>query len=126
METFYIEDGRSTPEILLRPEADLYHITGNSFPANPLRFYEPVLEWFSSFFASKNTPNELNIRLEFSYLNTASQKQIVRLLKLIAKNKNDKKTLIEWYYPVDDLDMLETGQRFQKICDLTFEYKKMN
>ena len=123
METFYIEDGRTTPEILLRPEADLYYITGNSFPANPLRFYEPVIDWFSSFFASKTIPIELNIRLEFSYLNTASQKQIVRLLKLIAKNSENRKTLVEWYYPSDDPDMLETGQRFEKISNLQFKYR---
>ena len=122
METFYIEDGRTTPEILLRPEADLYYITGNSFPANPLRFYEPVLEWFSSFFESKSSPNEMTIRLEFNYLNTASQKQIVRLLKLIARNSSDKKTTIEWYYPGDDPDMLEAGQRFEKITSLKFKY----
>jgi len=122
METFYIEDGRTTPEILLRPEADLYYITGNSFPANPMRFYQPVIEWFSNFFQSKTIPNEITIRLEFNYLNTASQKQIVRLLKLIGRNSKDKSIIVEWYYPSDDPDMLEAGQRFEKLSDLKFDY----
>lgn len=122
METFYIEAERTTPEVLLRPEADLYYITGNSFPANPLRFYEPVLNWFTEFLKSASKIKELALRLEFNYLNTASQKQIARLIKILGQSLIRDKIIIEWYYHNDDPDMLEAGQRFQRLSNLKFDY----
>ncbi|NJO90729.1 MAG: DUF1987 domain-containing protein [Chloroflexia bacterium] len=113
METLYIEAERTTPEVLLRPEADLYYITGNSFPANPLRFYEPVLEWFNKFLKTVTSIKVLALRMEFNYLNTASQKQIARLVRHLADSQISEQVLIEWYYHSDDLDMLEAGQRLQ-------------
>ncbi len=122
METLYIEAERTTPEVLLRPEADLYYITGNSFPANPLRFYEPILEWFNKFLKTVISIKILALRLEFNYLNTASQKQIARLIRHLAESKISDKVLIEWYYHNDDMDMLEAGQRLQKLTNLRFDY----
>ncbi len=122
METLYIEAERTTPEVLLRPEADLFYITGNSFPANPLRFYEPIIEWFNKFLKTVTSIKVLALRMEFNYLNTASQKQIARLIRVLGESSISEKVLVEWYYQNDDVDMLEAGQRFQRLANLKFDY----
>lgn len=122
METLYIEAERTTPEVILRPESDLYYIRGNSFPANPFRFYEPVLEWFDKFLKSASSVEKLAVRLEFNYLNTASQKQIARLIKHLDESPVSEKVTIDWYYHNDEPDMLEAGQRLQKLSNLKFVY----
>ena len=122
METLYIEAERTTPEVLLRPEADLFYISGNSFPANPFRFYEPIHNWFETLVSSGTVIKSINLRFEFNYLNTSSQKQIILLIKQLEKGLGKEKVSIIWCYNKEDKDMLEAGQRLQNLTKLKFEF----
>ncbi len=122
METFYIEAGKYTPEVLFRPESNVFYIIGNSYPENPLPFYQRVFEWFNSYFVSLEMMNEITIHIELEYFNTATAKQIAKLFRIIENNPAGDRVTIKWCYNSTDTDMLETGERFKRLSKLKFEF----
>jgi hypothetical protein len=126
MENLYIEPGRSTPEILLRPEVDIFSFSGNSYPVDPVSFYQPVLDWFEGFLSRSDEEKEITIRFELDYFNTASSKQIAKLLRLFEDYPAGGRITIRWQYNPHDVDMREAGERFKKFSKLKFELKPTN
>lgn len=114
-----------TPEIYFNTERNMLDISGRSIPMNPEKFWSSVMSWFirNSF---KN--QEMIISLNFDYLNSGSQKFLVRLLRLL-KESADKGLLPErtiiWKYPNYDQDMLEIGQDLEFVSGINFVYEEI-
>jgi hypothetical protein len=49
------------------------------------------------------------------YLNSASSKRMLELLKIMDANSKIKSFIINWHYEEGDDDTLETGQIFEEI-----------
>ena len=110
----------TTPAITLDKSQGCFEISGWSHPEDAVNFYAPVLEWMNSY---AGTPNpETVFTFHFQYYNTASAKQIFRLISLLEEVAKKSKTKIKWGYDSDDSDMLSSGERFSKMSTVPFEF----
>lgn len=110
-----------TPEVRLDRAKNIFEINGWSHPEDAISFYAPVFEWLESYVKSPNEKTDFHFNLQ--YYNTASAKQIFRILSLLEEiSKSNKKITVYWHYDKEDVDMLSAGERYAKMLMLPFEY----
>jgi len=104
MEDLYINNTNSTPEINFERSGKL-KIEGKALPEDPKRFFDPLFKWVNEL-----DSDQVDIQIKLEYVNTSSSKRIIELIKSIDNNPRIKKVDLNWYYEIDDADMLEFGQ----------------
>lgn len=108
MDNIVIKETENTPEISFKTTGKMY-IKGKSLPEDPIKFYTPLFKW-----AEEIDADDVQIDVKLEYVNTSSSKNILELVKLVDKNPNIKKLILNWYYEEDDMDMLEFGQMIER------------
>jgi hypothetical protein len=117
---FVIDAGEDTPLVSMKKKAAIGSmlIKGISMPENPLEFYIPLNEKISGFF--EDSVRELNIEIDLQYINSMSNKQILKLIRNLTAREG--KLQVNWkYQPNDDL-MKTKGEEIKAIfpqLDLT-------
>ena len=120
MEVLKIDKTGDKPNVILDSENNIFEFSYRSLPENAIDFYTPILNWIDEY---SNSPNELtSVDFKLEYFNTASAKQIAKVLLKLHAISQTSKVLIKWYYDHDDTDMLASGQRYSKLIDLDFEF----
>ncbi|MGD1844867.1 MAG: DUF1987 domain-containing protein [Salibacteraceae bacterium] len=121
MDTIHIEGTPKTPTINFNPENGLLEIQGRSIPENAVDFYKPVVDWLTEYAQSPVGQTVMNIQLE--YFNTSSSKCILDVLKKleVINNQSSGSVKVRWHYEEDDEDMLEAGEDYEAIIDVSFE-----
>ncbi len=123
MKAFIIDKQEDTPSVCLDKEKAIFEISGRSLPENAIAFYEPILQWLNQY---KQDPlPETNFDFKLEYFNTASAKQIAKVLLLLQEISQKSKVLIRWHYLKDDTDMHASGVRFSKLLKIPFEFYEM-
>jgi hypothetical protein len=107
------------PCLELNSKTGLIQIRGRSLPEDAFSFYQPVLEWLNEYAASPASQSEFIFNLE--YFNTASAKQIYKILSIAAEICKKHKAVVKWYYDSGDMDMRSSGQRFSSLCAVPIE-----
>jgi hypothetical protein len=116
METLAIKPTADTPRVLFE-RTGILQMQGRSLPENPNIFYRPLLEWA----VNCDIENvEFNFQLE--YFNTASSKLVFELLKAFKQNATIKNFLVKWHYEEGDDDSFETGQQYNNLLKIPFEF----
>lgn len=124
MEALIIEKTEDTPGIILDPSNGKFEISDRSLPENANGFYAPVFEWLDKY--SENPDSNVTFVFSLEYFNTASAKQIAKVLLLLEKLSKKTKVLIVWKYRAEDTDMQSSGIRYSKLLDVEFELEVMN
>ena len=121
MTTLVIEpQDDTTPGVMLDQQKGVFEIAGWSHPEDAISFYMPVLEWINHY---AQTPNSgTNFHFKFQYYNTASAKQIFRVISSLEDVAKKSKVKIHWHYDAEDTDMLSAGERFSKMSTVQFEF----
>jgi len=109
MKNIIVEPTTSTPAIKFRADGRLL-MEGRSLPENVLNFYLPLIEW-----ANKLTAQVVKFDVNLEYINSASSKKILELLKVLDANNHIKELIVNWHYELDDEDALENGQIFEDL-----------
>jgi uncharacterized Fe-S radical SAM superfamily protein PflX len=109
MKEIIIEKTVSTPAIEFYDDGRML-IEGRSLPEDVNIFYKPLIEWVA---ALKTEQVKIDINLE--YINSASTKKLLEMLKSIDANNCIKSFIINWHYEEGDDDNLETGQIFEEL-----------
>ncbi len=109
MNNLIIDSTNATPEIRFETNGKI-SIKGKSLPENPKKFYEPIFKWIDEFEAE-----QVNVDIKLEYVNTSSSKNILELIKKMDKNHKIKNLDLNWYYEIDDVDMLEFGEMIARI-----------
>lgn len=117
MEDLNLEGTAKTPTVDFKSNGELL-IKGRSIPENSIEFYKPIIDWISDYGNGPQSDTSVNIQLE--YFNTSSSKCILDVFKKL-ESLPDTSVKIKWYYEEDDEDMLEAGEDYEAIIDLTFE-----
>lgn len=104
MEDLLIEPTAKTPLIDFSLSGKLA-IAGTSFPENAKEFFDPVIDW-----AGELQTENINLDLILEYMNTASAKKVLELLRKLESNLRIQNLTVNWYYDKDDEDSLEAGQ----------------
>ena len=120
MNNLIIKTTEDTPEIKFEPEKNIFEISKRSLPENAIEFYAPVFEWLDNYIKNPNITSVFDFKLE--YFNTASAKQIAKILMNLKDLSKKSEVIIRWYYDAEDVDMLITGKRYEKIIGLKFEF----
>jgi hypothetical protein len=119
MNTLHIEATKSTPEIDFDPARHLLRITGQSYPENSFKFYEPVIAWMEEYFGL--TGMETVIELNLPYINTSSSRSIMMIIALLEKMyQGGQKVELRWYYDPENDSELECAEEFKE--DTTFPF----
>ncbi len=120
LEALIIESKEDTPKVVLDSINKVFQISERSLPENAIGFYEPVLEWLNQYATDPVEITIFNFSLE--YFNTASAKQIAKILLILENIAKKQRVAINWYYKKEDSDMLSSGTRFSKLIDLNFSF----
>lgn len=107
------------PEIQFNRLSGELSIKGRSMPEDAFTFYKPAIEWLTEY--SKNPHNETNLIINLEYFNTASAKQIFKIISVVTEIAKNAKVTVKWYYDSGDRDMQASGQRFSKLSNMPFE-----
>ena len=119
MNDLIIEATEETPKIFFKKDENIFIISERSLPENAVEFYIPVFEWLEQY---KTCPNiETIVDFKLDYFNTASAKQITKLLLLLEGIAKTNKVKIRWFYKKEDLDMRSSGLRYDKLINMKFE-----
>lgn len=124
--TFIAEPQVKTPSIHFDSKTGVFEINGRSLPENPHQFYLPLFIWLEHYIENPAPKTTLNIQLE--YFNSSSTKCIVemfRKMEQISKNRKSEVS-INWLYASDDEEMLESGENFKSILEVTFNLVPFN
>ena len=124
----YIKNATAnSPKILFDPENNYFEISGDSRPEHVSDFYEPIYLWLDSYLAeliSQNQKNEICLKIQLNYFNSASEKSLLRVAKkMFPYIEAGISVVIEWYSIEEDDDMLDVGEDFQELSKVPFVFK---
>jgi len=120
MENLFIQGTQHTPEVDFREDGSLL-IRGRSIPENSLAFFQDIYNWLDVYAAKPNDVTEIGFQLD--YFNTSSSKCILDVLKKLEKiHTSGNKVFVKWYYDEEDDDMLESGEDYQDLIDINFDF----
>ena len=111
MKNITYEPTTSTPEVRFNTDGRLL-MEGRSLPENVQRFFNPLIEWAKALEAEV-----VKMDLNLEYLNSASSKKLLEILRALDRNDCIKEFIINWHYEADDEDALESGQIFEDLLD---------
>ena len=122
MKQLEIAETSNTPHIMLDPINNTFLIEGKSFPEDSKEFYRPIIEWLEEYKSTK--PSSININVNLFYLSSSSVISIKQvLLKVVDLQNLGAKVVVVWSYDGDDDDIKKTGEDYQKLLKLDFQYK---
>ena len=119
MTPLLIQRENDTPEIVLDSERGIFTITGRSIPENAVSFYKPVLDWLQDY--SKKPLEHTDIHFRYDYFNTASAKQIAKIMLATERLSKQNKVTVKWHYASGDTDMRTDGMRYKELTDIDIE-----
>lgn len=104
-----IEATNTTPAVYYGEDKKLV-IKGRSIIEDVMKFYQPLIDW-----AGMLAVDKLTVEIDIDFMNSASSKKLLNLLKVLDANNKIKKLNIHWRYEEDDEDALEQGQIFEEL-----------
>lgn len=100
-----IKQTKKTPLVII--DKDQLKIIGRSMPEDTTNFYKPI---FDKIVSSKK--DSITAHIDLEYFNSTSSKCMYNLIYYISNNF--KESNINWYHDVDDDDMVEYIEDFEK------------
>jgi len=122
MEALIIQNSDDTPAVNFDPVKGIFELSGRSLPENAIQFYTPLLEWMNTYIQSPSSASTFNFN--FEYLSTSSTKQVMKLILMADKLSKSSKVTVNWQYDKGDEDMMQTGERLQKLTSLQFNFRE--
>lgn len=119
MENLILNPTEDTPHVVFDVENSEYRITGRSLPENAVAFYLPLIDWLRDF--ENSTINTMIFHFKLDYFNTASAKQITKVLLTLQNLSQSKNVEIKWHYYTEDYDIKSSGARFAKLIKANIE-----
>jgi len=121
MESLYIEQAKSTPKIEFDLILNKLVLSGQSYPENSFKFYQPVLNWIDDYFNQSECESKVEVVINLSYFNTSSSKCIMMLLERFEEAyKKGVDITINWYYDIENESELECAEEFKEDVTLPF------
>lgn len=109
-----IEKTNSTPNINFNYEMRKLMISGESFPENAAKFYEPVITWIKQYLENIDE-EETEVEFEIIYFNSSTSKIFMNIFGLFDEEvKNGKNIIINWIASEDNEAAIECGEEFKE------------
>lgn len=121
MQPFVREAKATTPYVRIDYDTGNIELKGVSHPENVFTFYNPLFDAIKAF--NKEPVDQVVINFSLEYFNTSSARCLFLILKEIkALGMTGKNVTVNWFYEEEDEDMLETGEDFQELIELPFNF----
>lgn len=112
------EDG---PEVNFNKEDKTFRITGNSYPENCEKIYEPILDFIDNYKVEEN--KELNFEFHYNLINSTSTVYVAQMVvKIAALVEKGLVVSAKWYYDEFDEELLDLGEKLASISKLPIEF----
>lgn len=112
-----------SPQIMFDPSRGILDIFGKSLPENIIDFYSPLEQAVVEYI--DNPQPETIISFDLVYLNSASTKRILEVIRHFEKLHNSGgKVVFNWYHDQFDEDMRDEGEEFARLTDLAVKIIK--
>ncbi len=109
-----------TPSVKISEEEQRIIITGPSRLEDPSPFYENLIVLLEETII--NFKSRFSIDFKLNYLNSSSSKWLFHILKNIQNRYGSSRTMsVNWYYDMDDENMLEAGEVFSNLLSVPFK-----
>lgn len=122
MEPLIIDKTGDTPNIILDPANNRFEISERSLPENANGFYAPVFKWLTEYL--ENPDDRIDFIFNLEYFNTASAKQIAKVLLFLEKLSKKSEVKIIWRFKKEDTDMQASGSRYAKLLNVPFQLEE--
>ena len=120
MKPLIIKPTEKSPLIELK-EGEL-NFRGCSIINDPRVFFDPVLDWLEEYVV--DPPDMTVVNIDYEYIDSASVKTFYEVLKILEPLSKSKKLQLNWYYEVDDPEILELGEIIQAKMRMDFVFVK--
>ncbi|MEH0156631.1 DUF1987 domain-containing protein [Limibacter armeniacum] len=113
MEALLIEQKEFIPLIDFNTDSDILSISGQSYHEYTTEFFQPVFKWLREYLSTPN--REVTLNFKMTYFNTASSKCFYHIIEMLYEYdiSGEGKAIVNWYYPINDEDMMETGEDYK-------------
>lgn len=118
MDSLIIEPTPETPKVNFDASTGRLNISGRSLPEDAIAYYKKLFDWLAKYSKQPKASTFLDVNLE--YYNTATSKQIYKLLCLLEELGKKSNVEVNWTYNKEDADMLAQGERLSKLVLLKF------
>lgn len=117
MNNLIIEKTVSTPYVNLSYDMRKLILSGESFPENAAKFYEPVMDWIKQYLVE--VEEETKVEFEIIYFNSSTSKIFMMIFNLFDEQVEKGKNIsIDWIASEDNETAIECGEEFEE--DLEF------
>ncbi len=125
MEKFTIQQTKSTPLVEFDPENGRIRMEGESYPENPVKFYEPIWDRLRDYLKS-GIATHLEVDMELTYFNSSSSKALMNLFEMLETAARDGFSIVvNWWTHPENESALEAGEEFKEdVPFLTFNLKQ--
>ena len=119
MNDFILQPTQKSLEVKCTPGE--ISLSGNSILADPKVFFDPIFKWIEEYIEQPKESTVIN--LKFEYVDTASVQRIFDVLKKLRElKKKELEVKVNWYYEMDDPELLELGEIMDGRLGLEFNY----
>jgi hypothetical protein len=109
-----------TPEVLFDPGGSL-RIKGRGFRTDIDVIPNEIMSWIDRYVL--DAAAETTVHIAFEYMNSASTRALMDMLKGLSVLKlKSGKLNIKWYYEIDDHDILERGEFIENSLNIPIEF----
>ncbi len=115
MERIQITPEKNSPRIDFDPENGVLTFEGNSLMEDSESFYLPLVDWIIKY--GENPKPGTVVDFKYDYFNTSTSKWLITITKqLKVIYGKDSTTVVNWYYPDDDIQ--EYGEVIRDLVDM--------
>lgn len=121
MKRLEIKETNNTPHILMDAESNVFMVEGKSFPEDSKEFYRPLTEWLNDYVAA--TGKEFKFHFNLFYISSSSIISVKQILQKVMEIKQGgANVVVVWHYDEDDDDIRKTGEDYERLTKLPFQY----
>lgn len=122
MEKIIIDNNHEDlPKVILDKEANIFEISGKSFPENAIEFYSPIIKWIKEYVENPNQETIFTIDLE--YFSSSSSKKIFEiLLELELLTETGKNITVKWFFEESNDVVFKRSKDIQEVVNVPIEF----
>jgi len=114
MDNLIIEKTVSTPNIDFDYNMKKLRISGESFPENAAKFYEPIMKWIKEYL-NQIVEEETKVEFEIIYFNSSTSKIFMTIFSLFDEEvERGKNMTVDWIASEDNDIAIECGEEFKE------------
>jgi len=116
-----IEGTKSSPRMSFDPASGVLDISGESYPENCQRVYEPMFQWLQELFI-KQPQCRVLVNMEIRYFNSSSSRIFMNLFDLLDEQAAKGREIeVRWRFHEENDTARECGEEFMAdVSDLSF------